>query len=145
MADLYGTNAAKANEVPLVLIPQGEKDGAMHLAYDEFVLSGAIIGATDVIKLMKLPAGSMIHNVKVIWTDLGTTGAGVLGFADDTDALAPSMDFTSAGQYLADSAVATNVGLFSRLSAEQEVILSMSAASTAVAGSIKVVVEYSKH
>lgn len=65
MADLYGTNAAKANEVPLVLIPQGEKDGAMHLAYDEFVLSGAIIGATDVIKLMKLPAGSMIHNVKL--------------------------------------------------------------------------------
>ena len=139
MATLYGVNKTKSLASPQQLIDTPDA-GHVRVAYDEYTSTG-IIGATDVIKLMTIPAGAKIINAKIVWTDLGTTGAAVIGFASNTDALAPSCDFTSAGQYISDSAIATNVALLSKLTEDTEVLISMSAATTA-AGTIKVLVEY---
>lgn len=148
MATVYGVNATKELAKPNNRIGEGDVNGRCHAAFDYYT-SPDVIGASDVIELMTIPSGARVTNVKITWTDFGTTGAGTLGWkasADaqesaDADGLAPSCDLTSAGQYLSDSAIVTNAGLFKKFAAPVRVTFNMSAVTTA-AGTIKVLVEY---
>lgn len=148
MATVYGVNATKELAKPNNRIQEGDVSGRVHSAYDYYTAPDTI-GATDVIELMMIPAGARVTNVKMAWTDFGTTGSGTLGWkasADaaesaDADGLAASADLTSAGQYLSDSAIATNVGLFKKFTSPVRVTFNMAAATTAV-GTLKVLIEY---
>lgn len=140
MATLYGVNKAKGLASPSQLVESSDNGGVLHVMYDSYTSTG-VIAATDVIVFGSIPKGARIMNCVMTWTDLGTTGAGVLGFSDNTDALGVSADLTSAGQYISDSAVVTNAALFDVLTEEKSVQFAMSAATTA-AGTIKVAVTY---
>ncbi len=144
MATRYSANRSKALASPAQLVEQGDM-GKIKVMYDSFTtVVGQVLAISDIVEFMEIPAGARIVNFKAVWEDIGATGAGSFGFASDDDALSPIQTLSTAGQYLADSAIATNVGLFAApLAAATKLQLKITTATDGVAAtSIKVLVEY---
>ena len=151
MATLYGSNATKRDvNVPSDKIPAGEQVGEKHFAYDEYSLVGVVLGAADVIKMMKLPAGARVSEVVLAFPDLGTTGTCTVGWeasasgaiAADADGFLTTVDLNTAADVVAMSSQANNPGQYKKFDEEVQISIAMSAATTAVAGTIKLEVEY---
>jgi hypothetical protein len=81
MADFFGDNATLAqSNVPSEKIRVSDQHGRMRIAHDKITFA-AELTTSDVLKLMKLPAGAKIYDVEINTDDLGTTGIFDVGWA----------------------------------------------------------------
>ena len=122
MADFYGVNNTKQYQnVPSEMIPVGEQAGRLRVAYDKISLSEAV--ASDVLHMMKIPAGARIIDVIIKVADLDSNSDGTLdvGWAASSDAV--------------ESANAA--GFFNELNVQSARSESISGASSSVAGHMK--------
>lgn len=154
MATLYGSNATLRDvNRPASLIHQGDVNGKIRVAYDEYDLAtlGVVLGASDVILMQEIPAGARVLDVIFATDDLGTTGTCNVGWAASADAVEAanasgfltSVDLNTAADVFSMQQKEANVaGQFKRFSSKVQVKVSMSAASTATSGKIKVAVYF---
>lgn len=152
MATKYGTNATKrANQTIPDLEAQGEKKSPLLVAYDEYALT-ADLAVSDVIRMMKLPAGARVHNVELYFDAMGA-GTVHVGWeansvdAADNDGFMTSVAVTSAGaQDMADDqptiAGAGFFKQFSPLGGETQVTITIATDTSATSGSYKLAVYY---
>ncbi len=154
MATKYGVNATKRdNQTIKQLIGPGEVAGRLRIAYDEYTLT-ATLAQNDIIKLMKLPAGSRIVNVWVAFDSLDASGGTLdLGWeansvdAADADGFFDALAVTSAGAQDMQGDKPTRPGIFkqfSPLGGETQISATVthSGGLDATSGSLKVAVAY---
>ncbi len=155
MGTVYGANATKRdNQTIPQLIPQGEGKGNVYCAYDSYTLTAAL-AQNDVIKLMKLPAGALVHNVHVYFDSLDASGGTLdIGWeansvdAVDQDGFFDALAVTSAGAQDMMGDKPTRPGVFKQFSevgGETQVYATVthSGGLDATTGSLKVLVLYS--
>lgn len=149
MATLYGLNATKRdNVVPSQKIDAQDAGGRVRCAYDEYDLAtlGVVLGATDVIRMAKLPAGARVVGYTLKSADMGTTGSCDVGYeANGVDAAAPSaflasVDLNAAAITISQADQENEAGLFKKFTVETQISISMAAASTAITGKISLAV-----
>lgn len=81
MADFFGDNATlRESNVPSEKIRTQDQHGRMRIAHDELTFTDELT-TSDVLTLMKLPAGAKIYEVEINTDDLGTTGILDVGWA----------------------------------------------------------------
>lgn len=152
MATKYGVNATKRdNQAIPQLIPEGEKQGRLYVAYDEYTLT-ADLASGDVIKMMKLPPGSRVHNACIYFDDLDATGGTLdIGWeantvdAADADGFLAVVDVTSAGAQDMFDDQGTRPGLykqFSQLGGETQISITTVGDTDATTGTIRLSVQY---
>jgi hypothetical protein len=153
MATLYGKYATyKQVDVPSQKVPAQFELGKKRSLIDEYDLDtlGVILGATDVIKMMKLPAGAIVTEVKLAFPDLGTTGTCTVGWeasedgsiAADADGFLAGVDLNTAADVFKMSDQANMPGQFKQFDKEVQVSIAMTAATTAITGKLKLEVEF---
>lgn len=152
MATLYGTNATNRDvTVPSVKIAAGDQYGRIHVSYDEYALVGAVLGASDVIYMAKIPAGARLHNAVFSFPDMGTTGTCTVGWLASADAvesasasgLLGTVDLNTAAKAVTILQEAASPGLFKSFASEVQVVINMSQATTATTGTLKLAIYYS--
>lgn len=125
----------------------GDFIGRVRSLYINFTLA-AELGATDVVKLCKIPPGARVVNMHLNLPDLGTTGAGTIGWAASDDGkvaadatgFAASTALTSAADFKLASSAA---GFCKKFDSQVDVQIAMSAATDVGIGlSIKGTLEY---
>lgn len=85
LTDVYGVNYRKAYvDTPPTKIHQGEWGGRVRVLREKFTFDGDG-GASETIKLGKLPKGAMVLSARVFGPDLGGTGTFELGNAASED------------------------------------------------------------
>lgn len=151
MATKYGSNATKRQNQSIPdLELQGESRGTMLIAYDEYALT-ADLAAADLIRLMKLPQGSRVHNVYVYSDDLDVSGGTIdIGWeasadaveAADADGFMAAVDVTSAICQDMAGDQGTRPGLFKKFSSEVQVGVTINGDTDATSGTIKVAIHY---
>jgi hypothetical protein len=130
MADKYGVNYTKQFvNIPSEKIPKGEQYGRVHVAYDEFTVTEAIATA-DNISMMKLPAGSRVIDAKITFSALSNSGVLLVGTAADPNA------------YLDAVAVNAEAGALVQNSAETQVLITATTATSATSGTIRLAIFY---
>lgn len=151
MATLYGLNATNRDvSVPSVKIAAGDQYGDFHVAYDEYSLVGVVLANADVINMMKIPAGCRVHNVVLSFPDMGTTGTCTVGWAASADGVESAnsngflttVDMNTAANTVHMLDEANIAGMFKSFASEVQVQITMTAASTATSGTIKLAVYY---
>jgi hypothetical protein len=146
MATFYGINATKRdNSVPAQKIDAMDVQGRVRVAYDEITLAGAIT-TSDVIKMMKLPAGARILDAHLVSADLGTTGTLNVGWEDNgVDGAAASGIFSAAdvnsAALSAKMAATYSTNLLKKFSAETQISI-VPAANTTAGGKVALAVYY---
>jgi hypothetical protein len=147
MAAKYSTAATKAQTVPLTRFENSEYKGNFHVAYDEFDLA-AVLAITDTVEFMHLPPGARVIQVAMSYPDLGTAGTGTLGWMAngvdiaDPDGFFTALDFKTAADTVLMSSEANVPGFGVKFTVETKVLLTMTEATTASSGKIKVAVSY---
>lgn len=143
----YGVNATKRDvNVPSKKIAPGEVNGQIKVAYDEFSPAAAIT-INSVIKMMKLPAGARVIDVLIKTTDLGSAGVFDVGWeangveAADADGFFAALDVNTAAINKLMAATAAVDGVFKKFSAETQISITVTTATTA-AGKIQLAVFY---
>ena len=152
MATYYGANATKrANQAIPALIGPGEVAGRLRVAYDSFALSADLVGGTDTIRMMTLPAGARVHNVQLYFDDLDASGGTLnVGWEASADAVESAsaagflsaVDVTSAGLVDMVDDQPTVAGMFKQFSAPVQVTIAPSGDTDATSGNIKLAVFY---
>jgi hypothetical protein len=138
MADKYGVNYTKQYvNVPSEKIPAGEQYGRIHVAYDEFDCSAAI-ATDDTIYLMKLPAGSRVIDAKITFTALSNSGVLLVGTAADPNAYLDAVAVNAAGANQMDA----EAGALVKNSAETQVLMTATTATSATSGTIRLAIFY---
>jgi hypothetical protein len=147
MATYSGVNYALSSASPPSRQDQGDVKGRVKHAYDSYVAAGAL-ALNNVINVMKLPAGARVLEAILVSDDLGTTGTLDLGWTDNgvdgasANGLLSAVDVhTAAIQARAGGITPAVAGIFKKFSAETQLQVKVSAATTA-AGTIKVGVLY---
>lgn len=150
MANFYGDNATlRDNTVPSGKIKVNQQHGRMRVAFDSFDFS-AVLGTSDNLYMMEIPAGAKIWDVEVNSDDLGTTGVLNIGWeasvdggeAADADGLFASLDVATAA--VARQKMANSVaGFHKEFSEKVRVVITASTATTATSGNINLTVYYS--
>jgi len=95
MANLDGANFKKAHvDVPSTKIEQGDVNGRVRLAYDEYDLDtlGVVIAVNDIIRGPKLPKGARVVNAWIDSPSMGVTGIFDLGHAIVLDENGATLD-----------------------------------------------------
>lgn len=152
MATKYGVNATKrANSTIPSLESQGETNSPVKVAYDEYTLT-ADLAASDVIKMMKLPSGSRVHNVIFYFDDLDASGGTIdvgweanLVDAADQDGFLAVVDVTSAGLVDMIDDQPTRPGVFKKfdqLGGDTQISLTTVGDTDATTGTVKLAIEY---
>lgn len=149
MANLYGINHTKVyRDVPSSKANVGDYYGRVHAIVDKYTAAGAISNG-DVIYLGKIPKGAKVIGGFLSHDDLGSTGTGKLGWAAsaekdssgtvleaaDDDGLIASLDFNTAANVPFMWENVPTPGMFKDFLGECDIILTLTAATTA-AGSI---------
>lgn len=125
----------------------GDFIGRVRQLFINFTLA-AELGATDIVKLCIIPPGARVINYHLNIPDLGTTGAGTIGWAASVDGVeaadatgfAASTSFTTAADLKLASAA---TGFCKRFASAVDVQIAMSAATDVGNGlSIKGYFEY---
>lgn len=150
MATKYSTAATKATQDPPARFEASEFKGNVFCAYDEYDLAsdGAVLALADVVKFQKLPAGARIVEVAMSFPDLGTGGHGTFGWeanADevaDADGIFTDIDFETADDTVLMSSGANVPGFGKKFTAETQLSLTITEATTAAVGVIKCAVTY---
>ncbi len=150
MATLYGANYdGQYNDRPEEKIPKGEQASKVLVAYDEYDLNGAIVAASDVIKVFKLPKGAKIVDAYINSPSMGATGIFDLGWesngvdAADQNGLVDQAD--AGGQAVTKSMKDTaggTAGLWKELGAETQCVITCTELTVATTGVVKCWVEY---
>ena len=84
MANFYSDNAQLIEDVPSTKSKANETHGSLRVIYDEITFA-AELTTSDVLKMMKIPAGAKIYDVEINCPDLGTTGTFDIGWAASAD------------------------------------------------------------
>lgn len=136
MANLYGANYTKSERtVPVEILPHAEVNGKVHVAYDSITLAGVVANG-DVIYMSKIPAGARVLSVKIASPSLGTTGTANVGTLTDATAFGSAVSFNG-------GAVAKNLPSLEKFTAEEQLVLTFTAATTLGAGlTVQVAVEF---
>jgi hypothetical protein len=148
MATRLSTAATKAAASPVTKYEASEYKGNVYVAYDEYVLDGTVIGGSDTVRFMKLPNLARVTEVAISYPDLGTTGTGTLGWeansvdSADADGFMTALDFKTAADTILMSSEANVPGFGKQFSAQTQVTLTMTEATTATTGTIKLAVTY---
>jgi hypothetical protein len=139
MTDYYGVNATKRdNSGPADLIPVGEVNGRIRMAYDS--IAAGIHLTTDVIKMMKLPEGARIIDVWSKTDAADSTGIVDIGWeansvdAADQNGFGDSVDMNAAAALVkmsATVALAGNMKQFSKTGGETQVVITPTTSFTA--------------
>lgn len=154
MANLYGANYTNEfRNVPSQKANVGDISGRKRVLIDQYV-AGALSNG-DIIFLGKLPKGAKILNAYLSHDDLGSTGTAKLGWAASAEkdstgtvleaandsGLIASIDLNAAANvpFMLENAPTT--GMFKEFTAEVDIILTLTAATT-VGGTINSCVEY---
>ena len=104
MADFFGENATlRDSNVPSEKIRSQDQHGRMRIAHDQITFT-AELTTSDVLCLMKLPAGAKVYEAEINTDDLGTTGVFDIGWAAsaeggevaDPNGLFPALDVKAA-------------------------------------------------
>jgi hypothetical protein len=155
LTDVYGVNYKAAYvTVPGSKIGGGEKGGGVQVIREKFTFD-ADGGASETVKLARLPAGAMVLSARVFGPDLGGTGTFELGNsasvngsaidALDVDSFIDAGDSSGQAFDVLDSASAQRgpaIGLV-RFSTEVDVILTLTGATSgATSKSIYLVLSY---
>lgn len=131
LTNTYGVNYKKAyvgtNGV-FSPVAQGEQSGKVKIAYDSITFDNNVVATTDVIYLMKLPAGAKIVDAILKCEDLGTTGVVDVGFSSGSELFA-SADVKAAA--IASHLAAGSSAHLSTLTAEKQVTAKFSEATDA--------------
>lgn len=150
MSTYYGVNATKRDvNVPSQKIPPGEVNGRVRVAYDEFTLT-ADLTTSDVIKMMKIPAGARVLDVHLAFDKLDASGGTIdVGWeANGVDEADPNGFINAADVATAADVVkmsdnlANGAGQFKEFSVETQVTVVPSADTDATSGSIKLAVYF---
>ncbi len=155
LTDVYGVNyKAALVTTPYTQIHQGEYGGKERVIREKFTFD-ADGGASETIKMGRLPPGAMVLSARVFGPDLGGTGtfelgnsASVDGSGDDTvdvDAFIDAGDHSGQAFDVLDSASAQRgpaIGLV-RFEKEVDVILTLTGATSgATSKSIYMILKY---
>jgi hypothetical protein len=120
---------------PQKRIEQGDQRGRVHVMYDEFQPSAAVVANGDIIKFQPLPAGARVVDVGLAFPDQGTTGSLKLGWEDNGIDGANDAGFMAAVNLNAAAATvgvdANAAGFGKKFSAETSIIATMTAATDA--------------
>lgn len=128
-------------------VDMGDQNGRLRSMFINVTLA-AELGASDIVKLCKFPAGARLIGVHLDLPDLGTTGAGTIGWAASSDAvegasasgIAGSTSVTTASDFKMASSAA---GFCKKFQASVDFQIAMSAATDVGTGlSIKGIVDY---
>jgi hypothetical protein len=147
----YGVNAINIlSDVPSEKANVGEQGGGVKVIYDSFTSTGAIAVSSILYMGGKIPAGARVLDVKIVSTDLGTTGDLDVGWAASAD----GVEAASADGFFADidvNAAAASYSMFEdngaaagmgkKFTASVQPVISFPEATTA-AGTIKMIIEY---
>jgi len=146
MATVYSVAATKYATTPKTLFEASEFKGNAYVAYDYYTAPG-VIGAADVIKFMRLPAGARVVEVTLSHDDLGATGSCKFGYeangvdvADD-DAFLTAVNLNAAANTVQMSDEVNVPGFGKQFTVETQLSVTMTAITT-VAGTIKIAVTY---
>jgi hypothetical protein len=138
MADKYGVNYTKQFvNIPSEKIPKGEQYGRVHVAYDEFTVTEAIATA-DNISMMKLPAGSRVIDAKITFSALSNSGVLLVGTAADPNAYLDAVAVNLVPPYQMDA----EAGALVQNSAETQVLITATTATSATSGTIRLAIFY---
>lgn len=151
MTDFYGANHTKAfQNNPSEKIGVGEQAGRLRVAYDSYDFS-AVITTSDSLKMMKLPKGARVIEVRVNSDDLGTTGTLNIGWeagangdeAADADGFFAALDVKAAAVNTSMSkAGSRQPGLNKKFAEEVQVAIVPAEDTTATSGTIELIIEY---
>lgn len=149
MADFFGENATlRDSNVPSDKIRSQDQHGRMRIARDKFTFT-AILDTTDLLRMMKLPAGAKVYEVELNSDDLGTTGVLDIGWAAsseggevaDQNGLFAAIDVNSAAT--ARLKILNSVpGFLKRFTEEVEIQIKATTATTATSGDIELIIYY---
>lgn len=152
MATKYGVNATNRLASPAVLVPQGEQNSGLKVAFDSYTLTAAL-AQNDVIKFMKLPPGARVHDVVVNFSASLDAAAGTVDVgwesngidAADTDGFMDAVDATAAATVIMSDDEGTRPGMFKQFgNAETQVLATVthSGGLDATSGTMSVAVYY---
>lgn len=149
MANIYGVNhTAQYVTVPSQKFSVGDFGGRVRAIIDQYVPAGAI-SSGDKLYLGKIPKGAKVIGGMLSHTDLGSTGTAKMGWgasaeldsagaaveAADDDGLIASVDLNTAANVPFMWENVPSAGMFKEFSAEVDIILELTASTTA-AGTI---------
>ena len=146
LTNVYGVNYKAAyQDVPSTKVGGGEKGGVLYILREKFTFD-ADGGASETVKLGRLPAGAMVLAARVYGPDLGGTGTFELGNsasvngsavdALDVDSFIDAGDSSGQAFDVADSASAQRgpaIGII-RFASEVDVILTLTGATSGATG-----------
>lgn len=149
MANFYGINATlRDNTVPSGKLKVNNNHGRLRVAYDSFTL-GAVIGTSDNVFMMEIPAGAKLYDAEVNSDDLGTTGVLNIGWeasadggvAADADGIFAALDVKTAA--VARQKMVNSVAGFRKEFTEKvRVVITASEATSASSGTINLALYY---
>jgi hypothetical protein len=152
MTTYYGVYADYRDvDVPPTKIPPGDAGGKVISAYDYFAFTADLVGGTDTIKMMKIPAGARVVDVKAVFTDLdGSGGTLNIGWAAgataaeaaDADGFMAGVDVTSAGSISMFEDQSSRPGMFKKFTEEVQVVIAVDGDTDASSGTIYLNVQY---
>lgn len=137
-------------DVPADMIRPGDVSGEVKAMYCDFTVPGTAPSNGDIYYLGKIPKGARVLNIVLAFPDLGTAGTVHVGYLQDAaavettdnDAFLASVDVNTAADTVSMVDQSNMVGLGKLFSAECTLTLTVSAAWTAVAGAVKVIMYY---
>lgn len=150
MANHYGTNHTAAFQTePVSNVDAKSFGGRIRALYDEFTVTAAL-ALNDKIYMGRLPKGAKIIEVVLASTDLGSTGDVDVGYeyvdsasgTSDPDAFLDGVDVNAAAVTHVMSAKANMAGFGVEMAGEAYALITMSEASDATSGTIKLCIYY---
>ena len=151
MTVFYGVNATSRDvSVPSVKIPRGEVAGRIQVAYDEYTLGSGSLTTSDSLRLMFIPKGARVHDIRIVAPDCGGSGAINVGWLASADAAEAAnatgffsaLTVSSAATISNLDEVASAAGAMKQFSSAVQVVIVPSTNCTATSGTIKVAVYY---